>query len=1161
MTLIGLILTTNTELKVVKHTSGSSSFRPSTARSQIPELAQLIPPLLSAIETQSHPNGDVFQCQTCLAWIHWLLSEPALAASRLPRNIVPLFLEISKEQDPPSDYTAICMLKSIYMKGSYRNQEHDVSGSLEVFKSAITWMHEHEAKLLSQPQLLLWSEQILAHMALTASDGVDMSFSESDERIDIALQAFRRWAILSGKSKETARDGFGITRPVRQKIEIWKAYYLFLSELLQHGIDHHTLGEKHSRLHQVAEIRRVESTYESEILRVTRFPKAHESNSVIEDWVEQVIRNWEVLCGRSWPEAESGEGGRNAVGRNVVDILYRAATKTFHSTLILRRLFQVHNSLADFNLAYKALNAYLELVTRGKARAQKSHESRSGIDDNETVVRTISEGIEGLCTFGRKDEAEKAFKLTQKLEEWTEDYSSKKSDVQANLFTDAEAAEGDMRSTRTVARTLEIAYRAIGVGKAFWAKWTPVSESRLTYQSEALASFKQATIVLGDVAPSLQTVYAQAILLAETRDLKRAIDCVKRALSTSAALRAERDYAQQRRRVPFWHLLALLLSARQDFNNACQMCGAAFDQFTDSDILFGNPAALVNGNMNTNEEKTGLDDAINGPVDDMDGRERERIIEIRMTELALIELVEGAEEAVNGSNELLSLYSRLFGHVGVGRDERTMPKTVVPPKSSAGTVKGLRGSIFGRKRHEPVISIQTANANGVASVPENDLVHYSTHTTGAPTIQVTDEDLRIEKPQPHSYRRSHSHNRSDSQSHKLHKREGSITKIIRRHSRSTTTRPISSVVSSQRQSFETGQERLSTSASTIGVASNGMSHNSPVERLGPTNSVDNLTANAPPLHAHNEDPEAKVPLPSIPHNTDPRKLPPPPRHEEQPPQQDVRHPIIHTSTTLTLPPPRLPRTVEQIHADGVLVKVWLLVAGLYRRASLFEDSMEACDEASRGASQIEALVAAQESSAAAFADPGWGGGKSSNEVWADVHAERAYLALAKGMPHDALKEFEEALIYFLDHPRATVGLSNILLDIYEQKIPSEPLRPGLDLGVPGKQKQDQEAPMKMQNAPSLEHGPAAPRAGDELRKTPENLSRLAARDRAYGLLSNLTKLGTSWDDSDAWYALARAHECSGQIEKAKEVLWWCVELEDRRPVRHWRNIGTGSYVL
>lgn len=73
--------------------------------------------------------------------------------------------------------------------------------------------------------------------------------------------------------------------------------------------------------------------------------------------------------------------------------------------------------------------------------------------------------------------------------------------------------------------------------------------------------------------------------------------------------------------------------------------------------------------------------------------------------------------------------------------------------------------------------------------------------------------------------------------------------------------------------------------------------------------------------------------------------------------------------------------------------------------------------------------------------------------------------------------------------------------------------------------------------------------------------RLAARDRAYTLLSGLTRLGTAWDSSEAWFALARAYEESGQPDKAKEVLWWCVELEEASGVRSWRNIAAGGYIV
>lgn len=53
----------------------------------------------------------------------------------------------------------------------------------------------------------------------------------------------------------------------------------------------------------------------------------------------------------------------------------------------------------------------------------------------------------------------------------------------------------------------------------------------------------------------------------------------------------------------------------------------------------------------------------------------------------------------------------------------------------------------------------------------------------------------------------------------------------------------------------------------------------------------------------------------------------------------------------------------------------------------------------------------------------------------------------------------------------------------------------------------------------------------------------------------------AWTCSEAWYALARAYEEGGQLDKAREVLWWCVELEEGRGVRDWSIVAAGGYVL
>jgi tetratricopeptide (TPR) repeat protein len=241
-------------------------------------------------------------------------------------------------------------------------------------------------------------------------------------------------------------------------------------------------------------------------------------------------------------------------------------------------------------------------------------------------------------------------------------------------------------------------------------------------------------------------------------------------------------------------------------------------------------------------------------------------------------------------------------------------------------------------------------------------------------------------------------------------------------------------------------------------------------------------------------------------------------------------------------------------------------------------------------------------------------------------AKRGDIAQADGNPYDAMSHFEKALSHTPNHAKSVVGLSDLLLDIFEQKIPPEPqddeglqltgmepsvsnnqlselmltLRPAtgkqssLDLPrTPGtivtpaltisspqlsrsqtassdwaavSRAAEHPSPVKFADSSLPPDGRREHGSGTQLSKSladpaPELLNRLAARDRAYNLLSTLTKLGTGWDYAEAWFSLARAYELSGQIEKAKEVLWWCVELEDSRPLRPWKSVGMRNFAL
>ncbi|GAD91950.1 filamentation protein [Paecilomyces variotii No. 5] len=1079
--------------------------RPSTAAtsnsaSASTQLSELIPTLLSVIEEAQGTPQDIFQAQVCLGWVHWVLSEPALAAARLPKDFYATVQTLSEEGEALSPWTEVCLVKGCYLKGAGQSLVSTPDEAMQTFSSVLPWLAALNQAATFSPQLLFWTEKLLAKAGLIAStEAQAQEPGASDKTIELALKSFRLWSAHPNvKSGLVTQNAFPVESPPQSAV--WRSYYDLLSAILQRGLDYVPSSEGSARLQLASEYRRVESVSETSLLKEVRFPPASSTAPEVEAWVEQVIGNWEVLCGPDWTDEDLGEGGQNALSRNVLDILYRAATKTYHSHLILRRLFHVHSALADFYIAMKALDSYVEIVMSAKERAEKGAELGE-LEDEEVLLRTISEGVLMLCSLGAFSEAEKAKKLTDILVDCVE------KDLQGGS-----AGHKHTISPPVIAMT----YRAIGIGLANWARWTPVNESRDDIRAEALDNLERSIAPEWEDQFNISSYFALSLLLAETRDLDGAIDCVKSALAWNSqtisdhAITDSKRLSKERDLVPLWHLLALLLSAKQDFDIAGRSCEAAFEQFPAAVNAFGQ-----NG-QSTDRDSAGFAKAL---INKLSGREKERIIETRMTQLALVEVMDGPEVALNHSDQLLSLFAALFGEHDLV--EKTTPTTPTRqngtkteqleiPRTSAGSVRSFRGSIFGRKKHN------------------------RQHDSDAPAIPAIDEE---QNPPTRS-------SRSGSLRHKLHRAEDN------------------------KSSHHEAQRR--NSKETNGIASTEPKHG-PEEPQSPETVGIAVSDHTTSPSSNNEKQPPKQPLPPPAHNMNPQKLPPPAGHKTQPPQQDVRLPTSDRFDSPTGAVIRFPTVQAQKHALVILVKIWLLIAGLYRRSGLFEDAGEACEEASKQASRFEALVASQESSAKTFSERSWGTVKSSEELWGDVEAERGAISLAQGLPHEAISHLESALMRFPDHPKATILLANLLLDIWDEKIPAEPRSPGLrpdfaDLSLsdyvklPGvSEKNGTTGPSSGANGQSKQTPQREVQPAEK--DSPQSLGRLAARDRAYMLVSTLTKLGTSWDNSEAWFTLARVYEAGDQLEKAKEVLWWVVELEDRRPVRHWWDLGSGGYVL
>ncbi|KAH9830068.1 putative cation-transporting ATPase [Teratosphaeria destructans] len=1135
-------LTARTEAQIA-----SASHRPTSAASSgsvsIHSLGDSIPKLQEAVSGTSGLTEDKHCAAVCLAEILWLRADATAALKALSEQTK---VGTSSESHTPTlGWLEISSIKSQFIHLAAL----EATGSREELDS-------HYRRAIAStpgtrtPELRRWTERVLARACMYYHRQIE---SPSLSKLNETLVAFRAWSSFwqrapkpgaPGARSDSGSPSIDIPRRV-----VWKAYYDVLSVILQYGLMYlpsdsgstplgvHSGGpinERYieARQQQRAEFQMVEETYESLLLNETQFPRSNQTNTEVESWVEEVIGNWKVFAGPSWTDAElGGEGGKEAAGRRVLDILYRAATKTFHSTTILRQLFTVHAALGEFELAMHAFDSYVEIVGKGKAREEKTGKHELGFDTDDVAILTACDALRVLCRYGDREQAEKAMGIVTTIHHWLDEQRP---------ITEEETLESDDNKAGEAPRpkqpthgqllppTLAAAYRSTAATQAHWARSTFQSESRSSLLSDAIGNLREAQSYDAD---NIETAYALSRLLAETRQIPEAIQVIQRCIarerhSTGDEDDDERD--KQKQLIQMWHLLSQCLTARDEYDPAMQMCAAAFDQFGESQVLFGR---IIGGRQTR------------GVIDSMDTLEKEAILEVKMSQITFIELTEGPQAGVDRSQELLGLYNRLFGALQQPKTafKQTTAVAQPPPPRTSGTLRSIVGSI------RP----QTARRNG-ATAPSNDNATLARkragssqpapmgtdgQATGAPiAITVTNEDgASDEKEQSH-----------DQQQHHLH-----LPFKIRGHAGSLHSKK-SREDFSEKQGVNGTNDGRAASARVTTEPRSPPSVSGPPQLDGAVQSSDFAQGGHQPLR-------------EMAHNTSPDVWPPPAGHSDQPPEQDVRLPAPHPSVDAQ-PMSHSESLHERQHKTSMLVGVWLFIAGLYVRAEFYDDAQGAIIEAYGLVETFEAEKATAGANARKLFEKGWGAGKSVDTLWGDVYAAKGALATARDLPFQAIEHYEKSLLHFPDHPQAIIGLSNLLMDIYEQKLPAEEPRPllppqptasGSLMLDPAIQQTTDSRPTTAKTTLATP-GRAPPSVVKSQDPTPQELNRLAARDRAYMLLSNLTRLGSGWDDSEAWFTLARAHELSGQVEKAKQALWWVVELEDSKPMRPWRTSMDGT---
>ena len=665
-----------------------------------------------------------------------------------------------------------------------------------------------------------------------------------------------------------------------------------------------------------------------------------------------------------------------------------------------------------------------------------SGRSEPGLDEDSVALQTASEGVRILCLYGGRRGVKRAEAVVKVLEDWIRDAVTSMNDAGIG-HSDGHAAQATTKLQLSLNRAIALAYHAIGISYAYSARWTSDASHRPHIRSTAVSCVRKALGVSDvDESTKRKSLYTLGKLLAESRELDAGVAVVRSAIAPFAhgslhtalglpgksldeTILGESNHPVAQpsgATLPLWHLLVLLLSAQEEYDLGLGICEAVMvyflDPTLDDDVNFGGdePTNQANDSVNgppSSSSKPGT----RSPVGHFTTQDLESLLQLKMTHLALVEATEGVEAAINASSELLVLYHRLFGDPSDLRDgTRSIFFTQLQaPKSSGGTMRSFRGSVLSRpkssrrvlRRSKAPQPSSSVHSTAPMSQPLQHL-QQDQHALEAPVIQITDET------NPHDVDEAAGRRNARPSSARVFHRFSKRHSIHRAKSADDLNHPSANSYSRTPRVFRTS--RLDSSvdeghgdhALPVGATATAHSSQSPIEdeddvgpatkrhphrasQIGVALSHDEVlpgtTSNAPLAPLEDEMEGSSSVSDGVSNRNNTYHTAPETRDSLEGIHQQVhRHEAQERS-------PWLSETKKRYLRTDLLVRSWLLIAGLYRRAGFFDDAKGAVDEADK----LMALWDAEstlEDDRSGTAD-GWDTGPSEriDRLWGDVLAD------------------------------------------------------------------------------------------------------------------------------------------------------------------------------
>ncbi|ANB12858.1 Ypp1p [Sugiyamaella lignohabitans] len=500
----------------------------------------------------------------------------------------------------------------------------------------------------SYPEEVAWAEVLYYKFAsLVTSDAGTVAPANSKS---LTLYALREYSNIAGRSQVAVGD-----RNSRLAL-----HRLFLDHASSE------LANDPSNLQLQNDVRQISQSYEGTLFNGSAGRGNSEGHgkgdSSIEEYLRVLLQNWRATTTLTVPNGRIVDKHQISYANHIFEVLKKAAFTSFHSPLVMRYHVEVLSALGHYSEAMAAFDTYSAYQETHRIRVEsggdlegRQGDSTSGVCEAFHKVINIAihinrdrnkakdladrlstwiphvdapvDGIAGLTINGSSSEVTNGHAngipnghANGAINGTVQEHSKKEINGSVNGNTNGKI---DVARTTTVAsdvppEVLAKAYGAVADAYAYYSKATFSDESQFqSIITTACENYEQSLKVWPQHST---TSYNYALLLAQNADPSKALEVVRNGL------------VYKQNHYPSWHLLALLLTSRDEYEAANKLLNSAIE-------------------LAIKEYEEGT----------LGGIEvRGCVLQMKLTQLAIIEATANIETVLDYLPETLALYGQLF---------------------------------------------------------------------------------------------------------------------------------------------------------------------------------------------------------------------------------------------------------------------------------------------------------------------------------------------------------------------------------------------------------------------------------------------------------------------------------------------------------------------